>query len=221
MSNTTFEQYVENNNLDISLVVAAESDDTCDLVEICKEVWQAALDSKWNTNISEAPRENRAECLFIVKGYRPGDNSIRKLYFGCIDEYKDLYYELSLDKDEGGCFSCKHVGPLTYDEDGDVVKNYSEHCKGCTIYQLLARYNEDSKYTTDEDIYSNSAKYPHLFESKFTTEEEVNQAKKEFLNEHGVYYCYGGYDGYDEIGIEIEQLVAWQPIATIPEHLKG
>lgn len=221
MLNTTFEQYAENNGLGISLVVAAENGDTCDLIEICKKVWQAALDSKWNTNISEAPRENRVECLFIVKGYRLGDNSIRKLYFGCIDEFEGLYYEISLDEDQRGCFSCKHSESISYDEDGDAVKNYSEQCKGCTTYQLLAGYSEYSKFTTDEDIYSNANKYPNLFESKFSTEDEVNKAKRDFLNEHGVWYTYGGYEGYDEIGIEQENLIAWQPVITIPEHLKG
>lgn len=207
MSNTIFEQWYEDMYGEKTF---PNISDERKFKEACTNAYLFGLQSEWNYNISEAPRDGTS-CLFIVKGYRPDDISIRKLRFGCINEYRELYYELSLDRDEIKCFSCKHIGPLTYNEDGYAVKKYSERCEGCIVHQILAWNDENKEYVEN----------PILFENKFTTEEELEQTKKEFLNKYGVYYYHReGYDSYDEVSFRTEQLVAWKRNATIPEHLK-
>jgi len=219
MSNTTFEQYAENNNLDISLLVAAESGDTCDLVEICKEVWQAALDSKWNTNISEAPKDG-VECLFIIKG-----GYIKKLTYSCIDDYQDYYSGLSLKSernikdlynyDDKGCMSCIHIKGICVTKDEDdyecINLEYSEHCKNCIVNSL--------ENLTFDELDECSKKYNNLFINKFTKQQELDQAEVEFLDKYGTWYYYDS--DYGDIGYDKEYLLAWKLADVVPEYLKG
>jgi hypothetical protein len=216
MSNVIFEQWYEDMYGEKTF---PNISDEHNFKEACRNAYLFGLESKWNYNISEAPKDG-TECLFIVKDEFI-DNYIKRMRFGCIDKLSDFYSEISLDEERRCCISCKHSKDLLITKDEDdyerINLEYSKNCKGCNSYQFSHVMLETDEFLEALNV---SNKFPKLFESRFNTEEEVNKAKKEFLDKYGVWYYDGSYDDCDQIGVDSSELVAWKLVETIPEHLK-
>jgi len=216
MSNVIFEQWYEDTYGEKTFPNISDENN---FKEACRAAYNFALDSKWNYNISEAPK-NGTECLFVTKG-----GYIRKLTYGCIDDYQDYYSGLSLKSernikdlysyDDKGCMSCVHIKGIyvTKDEDDYECINleHSECCKSCIINNL--------ENLTFDELDEFSKKYNNLFINKFTTQQELNRAEVEFLDKYGTWYHYDS--NYGDISYDKEDLLAWKLADVVPEHLKG